>query len=142
MAIPFQITITSDERTNALIVRAPENVQTQIQKILAIIDQPKNTKELSIIKINHMPAADMAAIVQNLINFRQKSAPGVCVADPKTNKILLCEEPKFIREMEKLIEAMDRKPEYRSPAFVVRLKNARSDQLAAIVQQIVSVPRP
>lgn len=136
MFTPAQITITSDERTNALIVRAPESVQAQIQKILEIIDRPKNTKELAVIKIKHVPATDMAMIIQNLINHRQKNDPGVCVADQKTNKIILCEESKFVKEMGAIIDAMDRKPEYRSPAFVARLKNARSDRLADLVNQI------
>ena len=131
-----RVVATSDERTNALVVRGPESVHNQIEKILQIIDQPNNTKELSVIKINHVPATDMAAIMQNLIIYRQKTNPGICVADPKTNKIIICEEPKFIKEMEKLVALIDSKPEYKSPAFVLKLKNARNDRLADILNKI------
>jgi hypothetical protein len=137
MIIPYcQITATSDERTNSLIVRAPENIQTQIQKILEVIDNPKNTKTLTIIKIKNIPANDLAIIIQNLITFKFKELAGVCVGENKTNKIILLEEPKNSIEISDIINKIDTNPKYNSNSFIMKLKNSKADKIANIINSI------
>lgn len=137
MIIPlYQINVTSDERTNSLVVRAPESIQKQIASILEIIDNPKNTKNLIVIKLKHIPANDLSNIIQNLITFKYKENPGICLGDNKTNKIILLEEPKRLEELTKIINDIDTQPKYYSSIFVSKLKNAKADTLANLMNSI------
>lgn len=137
MIIPtYQINVTSDERTNSLIVRAPESIQIQIQKILEIIDNPKNTKTLTIFKINKIPAVDLATIIQNIMNYKYKEFAGICISENKTNKIILLEEPKNINELSDIIKNLDTNTKYQSNSFIYKLKNAKADQLVNILNSI------
>ena len=137
MILPyFQINATSDERTNSLIIRAPENIHIQIQKVLEVIDNPKNTKNSISIKINNILATDLSLIIQNLINHKYNTNPGICIGDNKTNKLILIEEPKRLQEITKIINDLDTQPKYFSKVFIAKLKNAKADNLSNIVNSI------
>lgn len=137
MIIPYcQINVTSDERTNSLIVRAPENIQIQIQKILEVIDNPKNTKVLSIIKIQKIPAVDLAIIINNLLNYKYQEKAGFCIGDIKTNKIIILEEPKNIEKILEIITKLDDSPKYNTNAFILKLKNSKPEIISNIMNSI------
>jgi len=137
MIIPYcQVNVTSDERTNLLIVRAPESIQTQIQKILEVIDNPKNTKTLTIIKIKNIPANDIAMIIQSLLIFKYKELAGVCIGENKTNKIILLEETKNSIEVINIINKIDTNPKYNSNSFIMKLKNSKADAIANVLNSI------
>lgn len=137
MIIPFsQVNATSYEPSNALIVRAPENIQQQIQKILEIIDNPKNTKSLEIIKIEFLPATDISSIIQNVINYKSIKNPGICIGDNKTNKVIILEENKNIIDIKNIIKQLDKKSNINNNILITKLKNANSSQLANLLNSI------
>ena len=137
MILPYyQVKATSDERTNSLIVRAPESIQIQIQKILEVIDNPYNTKSLEITKINHIPAQDLSAIIQNVITYKYKSNPGICLGDNKTNKIIILEEPKNLLELREIISKLDTKIIFNDTILIKKLKNANSSQLSNLINNL------
>lgn len=134
MILPFyQLNVTSDERTNSLIVRAPENIQAQIQKILEVIDNPYNTKSIEIIKINHIPAQDMAQIIQNIINYKYTIKPGLCMGDNKSNKIIILEENKNLIDLKNIVNKLDFKTNQSSNSIIYKLKNAKPDQISSLL---------
>lgn len=137
MILPYyQVMATSDERTNSLVVRAPENIQIQIEKILEVIDNPKNTKNLISIKIKNILATDLSLIIQNLINYKYSMNPGVCIGENKTNKLILLEEPKRLQEITKIINELDTQPKYFSATFIAKLKNSKADNLSNLINSI------
>ena len=137
MIIPsFQVNATSYEPSNMLIVRAPESIQIQIQKILEVIDNPKNTKSLEIIKLNYLPASDVSLIIQNVINYKYKNNPGISIGEPKTNKLIILEEPKNLIELKNIIKDLDNKSISSNNVVLNKLKNAKADQIGNILNQI------
>ena len=137
MIIPFfQVNATSYEPSNMLIVRAPESIQIQIQKILEVIDNPKNTKSLEIIKLNYLPASDVSLIIQNVINYKYKNNPGISIGEPKTNKLIILEEPKNLIELKNIIKNLDNKSISSNNVVLNKLKNAKADQISNILNQI------
>ena len=137
MIIPsFQVNATSYEPSNVLIVRAPESIQIQIQKILEVIDNPKNTKSLEIIKLNYSSASDVSLIIQNVINYKYKNNPGISIGEPKTNKLIILEEPKNLIELKNIIKDLDNKSISSNNVVLNKLKNAKSDQIGNILNQI------
>lgn len=137
MILPyFQINATSDERTNSLIVRAPESIQYQIQKILDVIDNPKNTKSLEITKINYISAKELSQILQTIINYKYTKNPGICIGDDKTNKIILLEEPKNLIELKVLINKLDVKTNSYDTTLIKKLKNSNPIQITNILNNL------
>lgn len=137
MIIPFfQVNATSYEPSNMLIVRAPESIQIQIQKILEVIDNPKNTKSLEIIKLNYLPASDVSLIIQNVINYKYKNNPGISIGEPKTNKLIILEESKNLIELKNIIKDLDNKSISSNNVVLNKLKNAKADQIGNILNQI------
>ena len=119
-----------------LIVRAPESIQIQIQKILEVIDNPKNTKSLEIIKLNYLPASDVSLIIQNVINYKYKNNTGISIGEPKTNKLIILEEPKNLIELKNIIKDLDNKSISSNNVVLNKLKNAKADQIGNILNQI------
>lgn len=137
MILPyFQVNVTSDERTNSLIVRAPENIQIQIQKILEVIDNPKNTKSLEIVKINHIPAQDLSQILQTFITYKYTTNPGICIGENKTNKIIILEDQKNLLELKAIINKLDVKTNSSDTTIIKKLKNANSTQISNILNSL------
>ena len=137
MIIPFfQVNATSYEPSNMLIVRAPESIQIQIQKILDVIDNPKNTKSLEIINLNYLSASDVSLIIQNVINYKYKNNPGISIGEPKTNKLIILEEPKNLIELKNIIKDLDNKSISSNNVVLNKLKNAKADQIGNILNQI------
>lgn len=132
----IQVKATSLEEKNMLVVKAPESIQKQIEKMLEIIDKPNNNKELTIVKINYIPATDIANIIQNIIRYKNKTNPGISIGDNKTNKIIILESKENLKDFMDIILKLDTKPNQANPIFITKLKNANSTQLSNLLNQI------
>lgn len=132
----IQVKATSLEEKNMLVVKAPESIQKQIEKMLEIIDKPNNNKELTIVKLNYIPANDTAIILQNIINYKNKNNPGMSIGDNKTNKIIILESKENLKDFMDIILKLDTKPNQANPIFITKLKNANSTQLSNLLNQI------
>lgn len=132
----IQVKATSLEEKNILVVRAPESIQKQIEKMLEIIDKPNNNKELIIIKLNYIPANDTATILQNIINYKNKNNPGMSIGDAKTNKLIILESKENIKDLNLIVSKLDTKYNQANPIFITKLKNANSTQLSNLLNQI------
>ena len=132
----IQVKATSLEEKNILVVRAPESILKQIEKMLEIIDKPNNNKELIIIKLNYIPANDTATILQNIINYKNKNNPGMSIGDAKTNKLIILESKENIKDLNLIVSKLDTKYNQANPIFITKLKNANSTQLSNLLNQI------
>jgi type II secretory pathway component GspD/PulD (secretin) len=130
----IQVIATYEESKNILIVKAPENIQEQVKKILLVLDSPTNKKELYISKMNYIPAQDLATIITNIIRY--KNLNGICVGDIKTNKIVLLEEKENLSRLIKIIKDLDKEYNQKHPSFIIKMKNAKSDNIASLLGQI------
>lgn len=127
----IQVIATSDETKNILVVKAPEEIQSQIKKMIEILDSPTTAKKLYIKKIQYLSATDLATIVNNILRYKNSS--GVCVGEGKTNKIVLLEDENKIKDLVDVINKIDQKSNLSNPSFIIKLKNAKSDNIANLL---------
>lgn len=132
----IQVKATSLEEKNILVVKAPESIQKQIEKMLEIIDKPNNNKELTIVKLNYISATDIATIIQNIIGYKNKTNPGIAIGDNKTNKIIILETKENLKDFMDIILKLDNKSNQTNSIFITKLKNANSTQLSNLLNQI------
>lgn len=132
----IQIIATSEPNKNILIVKAPEEIQKQIKNMLLILDKPNNNKSLNIQKINYISAVDMAAIVQNIIRYKNNQNPGIAIGDNRTNKIIILENPKIIKDLLEVVKKLDIQKNQFQPAYIIKLKNAKADTIQSLINQI------
>lgn len=132
----IQVKATAHEQGNQLIVRAPEEIQKQIEKMLEVLDKPNNRKTLYIRKINYISANDLSIIIQNIIKYKNKPNPGVAISDSRTNKLILLEEPENMADLQNIIEKLDTKTNQAQPVFIIKLKNAKADNIQNLLNQI------
>ena len=127
----IQIIATSEPNKNVLIVKAPETIQQQIEKILLVLDSPTNNKELYIRKINYISATDLSTIISNIIRY--KNGTGICVGDTNTNKLIILEEKEKLKDLMYVINKIDQKSNMANSSFIIKLKNAKADQISNLL---------
>ena len=127
----IQVIATSEPNKNVLIVKAPETIQQQIEKILLVLDSPTNNKELYIRKINYISATDLSTIISNIIRY--KNGTGICVGDNNTNKLVILEEKEKLKDLLYVINKIDQKSNMANSSFIIKLKNAKADQISNLL---------
>ena len=127
----IQVIATSEPNKNVLIVKAPETIQQQIEKILLVLDSPTNNKELYIRKINYILATDLSTIISNIIRY--KNGTGICVGDTNTNKLIILEEKEKLKDLMYVINKIDQKSNMANSSFIIKLKNAKADQISNLL---------
>lgn len=127
----IQVIATSDETKNILVVKAPEEIQSQIKKMIEILDSPTTSKKLYIKKIQYLSATDLATIINNILKYKNSS--GVCVGENKTNKLVLLEDENKIKDLIDVIIKIDQKSNLSNPSFIIKLKNAKSNNIANLL---------
>ena len=130
----IQVIATSEPNKNVLIVKAPETIQQQIEKILLVLDSPTNNKELYIRKINYISATDLSTIISNIIRY--KNGTGICVGDTNTNKLIILEEKEKLKDLMYVINKIDQKSNMANSSFIIKLKNAKADQISNLLGEI------
>lgn len=130
----IQVIATSEPDKNVLIVKAPEQIQKQIEKILLVLDSPTNNKELYIKKINYIPASDLAIVISNIIRY--KNSTGICVGDYNTNKLVIVEEKEKLKDLLYIINKIDQKTNITNSSFIIKLKNAKADQISKLLGEL------
>jgi hypothetical protein len=73
----------------------------------------------------------LATIVNNILRYKNSS--GVCVGEGKTNKIVLLEDENKIKDLVDVINKIDQKSNLSNPSFIIKLKNAKSDNIANLL---------
>jgi len=158
-----QVKITSDTRTNSLVLYGPPEVLASLK--LVIKDLDRNVTQQVIFRKFALQYADAVALAQNLNTvfqqpmgttrstpsfFRRSSSesetgrPGftqlkenLVIADPRTNSLLVTANPDNMRIFEDLIRSMDQPTELQQVVEVIQLEFATASTVQRAVQQVL-----
>ena len=149
-----QIKVSVDERTNTLIVKAPPEIQKQIETLIKELDNPSNgSKDIKVIPLAYAYASDLAPALQNVMNFYKpirintanmaigstnwdSNINGLVLADTRTNQLIIISDKNAISNIEKIAKQLDKKPNEANSAFLIKLKNAKADNVSSILNDI------
>lgn len=149
-----QIKVSVDERTNTLIVKAPPEIQKQIETLIKELDNPSNgSKDIKVIPLAYAYASDLAPALQNVMNVYKpirintanmaigstnwdSNINGLVLADTRTNQLIIISDKNAILNIEKIAKQLDKKPNEANSAFLTKLKNAKADSLSSMLNEI------
>lgn len=149
-----QIKVSVDERTNTLIVKAPPEIQKQIEAMIKELDNPSNgSKDIKVIPLAYAYASDLAPALQNVMNVYKpirintanlaigstnwdSNLNGLVLADTRTNQLIVISDKNAISNVEKIAKQLDKKPNEANSAFLIKLKNAKADNVSTILNDI------
>jgi len=149
-----QIKVSVDERTNTLIVKAPPEIQKQIETLIKELDNPSNgSKDIKVIPLAYAYASDLAPALQNVMNIYKpirintanmaigstnwdSNINGLVLADTRTNQLIIISDKNAILNIEKIAKQLDKKPNEANSAFLTKLKNAKADSLSSMLNEI------
>lgn len=149
-----QVKITSDERSNTLIVKAPIALQKQIEQLIYDLDNQNRTKmEIKVIQLVYVQSNEIAPLLQNVMNVLKpvqiknsqmglnnnlwnSEIHGLILNDDRTNKLIIMSDNLTINNLEKIVKDLDKKPNYVSNALVVKLKNTTPQNISDLLNEI------
>ncbi|AIE87574.1 general secretion pathway protein D [Fimbriimonas ginsengisoli Gsoil 348] len=152
---------SSDDFSNSVIVNAPENDQRQVSDLIKqldkIVDEPLQSK---VFHLQYAASDDLLALVQNLLSANvprgrggattqatqgpgaffnairgQTAGSGTVTSDPYTNSLVVTATPENMALVTKVITELDVKVESQSSTVVIPLRNAKSDDVAGLLNQ-------
>lgn len=141
-----QIRVTSDPKTNSLIVRAPKEQQEQIKKVLQSLDDPYEKNICKVVPLRYLFIDDVITVLNNVMSVlkpvRNKSnnfdpsLDGIVLGDSRTNQIIIISDKYTNEKLEQIIKQLDKKIKLEDNTFLHVLKNAKADSIANIVNGI------
>lgn len=140
-----------DDKT--FVVRATKENLKLIELLTKELDNNKPAVEVKVIAVQYILSSDLQPILQNVmsiikpakINTSQLSLErnnwnseqhGVVLADTNNNQIILISDSKTISQLEKLTKSLDVKSATEFNEMIVKLKNAKSDSIANLINSI------
>ncbi|KAF0246259.1 MAG: hypothetical protein FD180_890 [Planctomycetota bacterium] len=154
--------VLASETLNAIIITDYALNVKRIQGIIAMIDRKQPDVLLEVIALRNASATELEPKLNQLVQTLQRAQPprpGVPVpqqeqvsigSDFRTNSLIVLALPDRMTQIKDMIAKLDIRPE-RSPTnlHVYRLKHARAEQLATVLQSIfgggttsAAAPRP
>ena len=158
-----QVKITSDTRTNSLVLYGPPEVLTSLQSVIKDLD--RNVSQQVIFRKFPLQYADAVAMAQNLNTvfqqpqgttrqtpfFSRRSSsqsetgrPGftqlkenLVIADPRTNSLLVTANPDNMRTFEDLIRSMDQPTQLQQVVEVIPLEFATARDVERAIQRVL-----
>ena len=137
--------ITASDSNNSLVITDYEENQSRLQRIITLLDTPKNQENIQVVAIKNAVASELVTIADRILNESSgdpntKSVDRVLfMADRRTNSIILkCSSKKRLQLAESLINKLDQPLNTSSNVHLVHLKNADSVQLAQVLRSVAT----
>ncbi|MAW33762.1 MAG: type II secretion system protein GspD [Proteobacteria bacterium] len=137
--------ITASDSNNSLVITDYEENQSRLQRIITLLDTPKNQENIQVVAIKNAVASELVTIADRILNESNgnpnaKSVDRVLfMADRRTNSIILkSSSKKRILLAESLINKLDQPLNTSSNVHLVHLKNADSVQLAQVLRSVAT----
>ena len=159
-----RVVAVADERTNSLVVSAPEELIPTIEKVVEEIDRAaEDPTEVRVFRLRHADAYEMAEMITELYSDDQTSqddqrprfGPGsrgggqqqsssdsrtvldytvTAIADYRTKSVVVSAAPAQMAQIAQMIEELDSDPSKKQKVFVYRLQNADVENVAEILR--------
>ena len=144
-----QVKVTVDEKSNALIVRAPKEQQIQIKKVIESLDV---VGENNIVKVLPLENTSAAAVVPVLTNVMRAFKPGmsssissnsfdpllsgVILSDDRSNQLIIITDKSTINNLVLIAKQLDKPMKLEDNIMFKKLKNANSSDIGLILNNI------
>lgn len=127
---------SSEDYSNSLIIYTTDTYHKQVSDLLKTLDVDTTTKiETYVHKLNYISAPDFSQIVLNVLSHT-KDTNYNCVPETRTNSVILMCSEKQNENIKLLIKTLDVKSDIIDSQFIYKLKNAKADEIANLLQQL------
>ncbi len=151
---------SSDDFSNTVIVNAPNRQQLEVEALIEEIDQQTEApQETKVYPLEFALATDVVATVQSVLAANENTGRGgqtqnnsdffsrisrmqrgitnggAVVADTRTNSLVVTATVQNQAVISQLVKDLDHEVEYVDTTFVFPLSNARSDDIATLLNQ-------
>lgn len=158
----IQVLVVADERSNSLVVAAPDDVMTTIEQLVEQMDvNVTDITEVQVFPLENADAVELAEVLNGLYeevagaseqNNREPFGRGggggnndassrsleqgavVAVGDPRTNSLIVSAARESMLQIAQLIGRLDASASKRERVYVHPLKHADVDNVAAILR--------
>jgi type II secretion system protein D len=147
---PGRVSVSTDDRTNALIVMAPPSMVGFLDQFVELLDQSTVARAwgVQLFALRHAQAEELRRILRELFAARFRSqrqrgaspsdSPPEIIADKRTNTIIASASPDQLAEIQVLIGDLDVElGETLHPLRIVELEASDPSQAARLLDQVV-----
>ena len=149
-----QVTAVADERSNSVIVSAPEELLPMIEELILEMDSIiQRTAEVRVFPLRYSDAEEMAELVEDMFETRSRGGfrgfgggssrsssieiETTAEHDVRTNSVVVSADRDKMPLIASMIQTLDRDPARDQKIFMYDLKNANAETVAALLQSIV-----
>ncbi|MCP4783466.1 MAG: hypothetical protein GY903_08380 [Fuerstiella sp.] len=139
-----RIAITPLVKPNALLLIGWGEAVKAAKKLIEELDRSVNpNSQMQVFELEHAPAAEVSAMLEEFLNGRGGLAPDVNVtANPRTNSIIVNGSPRDMEEVSQLIQRLDVSTAAAvNQARMVRLKNSLAADVAQTITAAITAAR-
>ncbi|MFZ9916245.1 MAG: secretin N-terminal domain-containing protein, partial [Phycisphaerales bacterium] len=138
--------VVADPLNARVVVTAPSALMAVATQVVEQLDRPREgdaPAEIRVYPLSQAGAADVAKAVEQALAARSASRPNArkasVSAEPTSNSIVVAADPAQLDEVDAVIRAIDvRGPRDAARVRTVFLKNARAEQMAPLVEQLLA----
>ncbi|MGY3670876.1 secretin N-terminal domain-containing protein (plasmid) [Marinovum sp. KMM 9989] len=107
--------ITSDPRSNTLVVSGSDEFRVMVRMLVTQLDRPRNVKDAVVVHLKYADATEIAEIGQKLFTFQSAEGEGAAgssaiVADKTTNSVLISASPDLLQSIVRAVKNLDQRP--------------------------------
>jgi type II secretory pathway component GspD/PulD (secretin) len=144
-----QVKITVDEKSNALIVRAPKEQQIQIKKVIESLDIVGENNIVKVLPLENTSASSVAPVLGNVMRVLKPSMSssissnsfdpllsGVVLSDDRSNQLIIITDKYTINNLVLIAKQLDKPMKLEDNIMFKKLKNAKSSDIGLILNNI------
>jgi type II secretory pathway component GspD/PulD (secretin) len=144
-----QVKITVDEKSNALIVRAPKEQQMQIKKVIESLDIIGENNIVKVFPLENTSASSVAPVLANVMralkpgisssissNSFDPLLSGVVLSDDRSNQLIIITDKYTINNLVLIAKQLDKPMKLEDNIMFKKLKNAKSSDIGLILNNI------
>lgn len=144
-----QVKVTVDEKSNALIVRAPKEQQIQIKKVIESLDVVGENNIVKVLPLEYTSAAAVVPVLTNVLrafkpgmsssissNSFDPLLSGVILSDDRSNQLIIITDKSTINNLVLIAKQLDKPMKLEDNIMFKKLKNANSSDIGVILNNI------
>ena len=144
-----QVKVTVDEKSNALIVRAPKEQQIQIKKVIESLDIVGENNIVKVLPLENTSASSVAPVLGNVMRVLKPSMSssissnsfdpllsGVVLSDDRSNQLIIITDKYTINNLVLIAKQLDKPMKLEDNIMFKKLKNANSSDIGLILNNI------
>jgi general secretion pathway protein D len=142
----------SDDRTNSVVITAPQESLKVIDAIIKMLDaNPGMNSEMKVFPLQYADAESASKLIQTMFpqpNSGQHPPPGasglllthmpvvITSADDRTNTLVVTAPSDVLKVVETLVRQLDSNPASKQTFFIYRLRNGQAVDMAYVLNQL------